>query len=264
MEAKSIHFIPGGGFQIVSGGGYVEVLGTSSTVTVTITVSSFLPTDTPTPTPTNTPSPTPTPTPTPTSSGGSGSPTNTPTPTGTPSPTPTPTPTPTSSGGLLATIAGSGTTTTESVDEVVIEGAGEESDIVIVPAGDGDQMVIEQGNTQVETELPVQIDAEDQKLKVGTKEGYRQIISPEEAMEKLIKNGTFLTPKGLKLGLVNENGKVVYRISGHVNVRILNLFTVKFPSFTDINAYDGKIVRVKDSLAVRMLKFLRIGKVILK
>lgn len=242
-----------------------NVLGSSSGVIITVTASQFEPTSTPIPTYTPTPSPTytPTPSPTPTSSPSNPSSTATPTPspTRTPTPTYTPTPTPSGTGNLLVTIQNNSSTVTQNVDQIISEDG--DKTLIIAPTKRGDEIVITQGDNEVTTSLPIQIDTEEKSLKTVTNEKVSTVITPDEVFEIVKNAGTYIIPSTIKTELIDSDGKPVYKVAGLERIQIIRLFSVKLPITLYISATDATIVKVDESFITKILLFLHIGRRVL-
>ncbi|HVZ66958.1 MAG TPA: hypothetical protein VG917_01730 [Patescibacteria group bacterium] len=233
-----------------------NVLGASSGIIITVSVSSFIPTDTPIPSPTLTPTSTPSPTPT-------SAPNSTPTPTNSPESTSTPTPTSIPENTLIATITSPTDSTTQSVDEIIMESINNGT-LTITPATSSGNLVITQGDTQTETSLPVQLDTTREKINVVIDGKTYEVIAPVKVIDAIKTQGSFIIPSSITSILKAVDNKPVYVVSGLQNFQILGLLTLKLPISIHVSAENGNIIAVNNPALINILEFLRLGQRVIK
>jgi hypothetical protein len=144
------------------------------------------------------------------------------------------------------------------VNQVVAEGSSGQP-ILAIKSGQNNQVTIQQGKTEVSTQLPIQIDTKTHAVSVTTQTGATKIsVLPSEAVKGVSDKGLISTGSNTaspKVTLIQDNGQVAYKLEGERVGKLLGIFEIRSPTEVKISAQTGKILQTTQSPAFNIFGF---------
>lgn len=141
-------------------------------------------------------------------------------------------------------------------DLLEIEERGEVQKINI--AIEDGKFVIEDGEARALTELPINIDAEENKLALVTSSGQVYLsVLPLEALETSLRSKYLskITEKNLQINEKNL-GILTYTVKGEKSIKVFSILNFDIPVTTHVSASTGEIVTVDQPKWLSILGFL--------
>ncbi|HSX19411.1 MAG TPA: hypothetical protein VLE91_04780 [Candidatus Saccharimonadales bacterium] len=140
----------------------------------------------------------------------------------------------------------------------VSEQAADGSTILSVQPGDN-KITFQQGQTEVSTTLPIQIDSQTHLLSTISSNGPEKIsILPNEAVAGATNLGIISKQQNTapKVTLTEVDNQIVYKIEGQRTGKLLGIININSNVEVDISAQNGKAVSTSQSLLIRAFGFL--------
>lgn len=141
----------------------------------------------------------------------------------------------------------------QSVNQIILQGSNKQPLINIKP-DQQNQIIIQQGNTQVSTNLPIQISTQNHSLSVITSNGNPTLnVLPKEAINGVISQKIIDSPpvsistSNQTIKLNEENGNLVYTIDGQKSGQLFGIIPVSSPVEVKLSAQTGKVITVNQS-----------------
>jgi hypothetical protein len=140
-----------------------------------------------------------------------------------------------------------------SGDVIEIEERGEVQKIKIYVKDK--KFVLSQGGIQVSTDFPVNINPESAEISVKTDSGVKYLsLLPKDATEVLLRSKTLTNiPTDSKVNLIEENGVVVYEITGVKKVNLFNVADYNFDVSSKVSASNGEVVSTNEPIWLKLM-----------
>jgi len=119
---------------------------------------------------------------------------------------------------------------------------------------------------EVESNFPLSVDPVTRELKITTPAGERVVaILPQQAIGNMLAGGTFelvlksrTNPDKEEVEIEEEEGRIVYRITGANQERLLGIFNVLVPRTAVVSAETGQTLGVTQTFLSRLLDLLSV------
>ena len=119
---------------------------------------------------------------------------------------------------------------------------------------------------EVESNFPLSVDPVTRELKITTPAGERVVaILPQQAIGNMLAGGTFelvlksrTNPDEEEVEIEEEEGRIVYKITGANQERLLGIFNVLVPRTAIVSAETGQTLGVTQTLLSRLLDLLSV------
>ena len=137
-----------------------------------------------------------------------------------------------------------------------------------VGTGSANQLVIQSGNTQAETQLPVTLDPNTKTLAVTTPQGTKDLtVLPNQAVNSLlhqdilshIASTTTTASMGAVLNatqLTEINNQPAYQIQGVLTRNLFGLFPIAFTKTVFVSAQNGQVLQIQQPIVDQLLQAL--------
>lgn len=137
---------------------------------------------------------------------------------------------------------------TKSVDRVIAQGANGQP-VITIKSDQAHQLTIQQGPTQVTTNLPLQIDTPTHSLSVSSQKQSTINVLPSEALQGIHNEGTLNTQSinQAKINLTQDESGVNYTVNSQKQGKLFGVFSVKSPVQIKLSAQTGKIQKTSQS-----------------
>ncbi len=121
----------------------------------------------------------------------------------------------------------------------------------------GDQFFVREKNYTARTSYPIKIDAQSAHLS-ATAEGGDMLLTilPEEAAEATLRSGYVSKITDNTMELLENDGKLQYKISGEKIFSLLHVYDYTVPVDTFVSVSDGSITKIDSSTWFRFMNFL--------
>lgn len=144
---------------------------------------------------------------------------------------------------------------TKTVDQVVAQGSNGQPVITITSPGIS-TLTIQQGPTQVTTNLPLQIDTLTHVLSIPSQNQSSAItVLPKEALQGIVNTGLLNTQQSsaAKIDLTKDPSGINYTVNAQKQGKILGVIPVKSPVQITLSAQTGKIMHVVQPILFSIL-----------
>ncbi|MCS7092474.1 MAG: hypothetical protein NZM26_03930 [Patescibacteria group bacterium] len=126
---------------------------------------------------------------------------------------------------------------------------------ISVSVQDG-KFVIAQGETKALTSLPILIDPKEARVSLKTSYGESNLtIFPQQAVFTALRS-RIVSLVTNDSEIIDENGKIFYKLSGEKHFSFYSFYTYKVPVQTYISAVTGEIVKIDSPTWYKYLSFL--------
>lgn len=157
------------------------------------------------------------------------------------------TPTPQAPRPTSAPLGSSATTPsiTKTVDQVVAQGSNGKT-VFTIKSDQANQLTIRQGNTNVSTSLPLQIDTATHSISVPSSTGNSKVsVLPSEVIKGIIDSRVLNTNSlsQAKIDLTKDVSGINYTLNSQESKKLFGL-NIKYPVTVKLSAENGKVVNV--------------------
>jgi len=139
---------------------------------------------------------------------------------------------------------------TKTVDQVVEQGSNGKP-VISITSQKANELTISQGNTQVSTLLPLQINTVSHAISVTSSpaETSRVSVLPTEAIQGILNSGVINSSNidSAKISLSQDQAGVNYTAKGEQKGKLLGLINVSSPVEVKLSAQNGKVVKTSQS-----------------
>lgn len=146
-------------------------------------------------------------------------------------------------------------TISKTVDEIVAQGTNGQP-VLTIRSNQSRQLTIQQGEVQVNTALPLQIDTVTHLLSVpSTNESAQVSVLPKEALRGITNKGLLSTEtiNQAKTDLVKDPSGVNYSVQAQKEGKIFGIIPVQTKVEITMSAQNGRIIRTSQSLLFSIL-----------
>lgn len=139
----------------------------------------------------------------------------------------------------------------EAVDEVVAQSANGKP-VLSIKSEKANQLTIQQGKTQVKTNLSLQINTFNHSLSIftPTSPAVPVFVLPSEAIQGIANKGLLDTKSlnGATINLTRDTNGINYTVNSKKQGKLFGVFSVKLPIQVKLSAQSGKIINTSQSL----------------
>lgn len=138
----------------------------------------------------------------------------------------------------------------KTVDQIVAQGTNG-TPVLTIKSDKANQLTIKQGNVQVTTLLPLQIDTLSHSLSVPSQNTPSKVfVLPTEALQGVIDKGYLNTQSAgqAKINLTNDQTGVNYTVQSELKGKLFGIIDVKSPVEVKLSAQTGKVVKSSQSV----------------
>ncbi len=138
---------------------------------------------------------------------------------------------------------------TKSVDQIIAQGSNGQP-VITIRSDQAHQLTIQQGTTQVTTDLQLQINTITHSLSIpSADESAKVSVLPTEAFQGIMNTGMLDTKSlnGVKMNLMQDTTGVNYNVQSEKRGKLFGVFDVQSPVQIKLSAQSGKVVKTSQS-----------------